>query len=375
LRSILDENKLDGFIVTNPTNIFYLAGFRGVSPQERESILIFNPRATLVVPRLYQKEAQSLALTELKVKIVSERNQIFNLAKNLLKDAKRIGFEQNDLKFGEYQEFMSSLGSDPQGFQKGPTLKKLIPFKNLIEDLRVIKTPDEIKRIEKAQIISQKAFEQLVKILKVGQTEEEIAEKLAQIIKSAGGHGLAFDSIVASGPDSGRPHYVTGKRKIKSGDILLLDFGAKFKGYHADLSRTIFIGKPKTHQRNIYMHVLAAQKSAVAKITHGLKTSAAYHVANNYFKKQKLHNYFLHSLGHGVGLEVHEKPHLRPTQTWFVQGRQTGFEDEELKENMVFSVEPGLYFPWGGVRIEDLVVIKNGKAKVLGKLQEEIVEI
>lgn len=354
-QKIIKSYNLDAALVTNPTNIFYLAGFKGISPQEREAILIFSPvtKATLITARLFQTEAKRQVTKDLKVKIVHERNQISLSAKNLLRDAKRIGFEQNDLKFSEYQELKK--------FSTGSNNNYLIPCKDLIEKMRLIKTEDEIKKIEKAQIISQKAISQLVKILKVGQTEEEIADKLRGIIKSLGGQGLAFDSIVASGPNSGQPHYITGKKKIKKGEVLLLDFGAKFKDYHADLSRTIFIGRTKNEYLNIYQHVQAAQKRTIAKICDGFKASDAYHAANDYFRKHKLQDYFLHGLGHGVGLEVHEKPYLRPSAL------QTGFEDEELKENMVFSVEPGLYFPWGGVRIEDLVVVKNGKAKVLGK--------
>ena len=229
--------------------------------------------------------------------------------------------------------------------------------------MRLIKTDSEIKRIEKAQIISQKAFEQLVKTIKIGQTETEIAERLTKIIKSLGADGLAFESIVASGRNSALPHHLTGKQKIKKGQVLLLDFGAKYKDYCADLTRTIFIGRAKNHQRNIYIHVASAQKTALEKIGRGQKTSEAYHTANNVFKKQKLHQYFLHGLGHGIGLETHERPYLRSTI------------DELLLENMVFSVEPGLYLPWGGIRIEDLVVMSQGRAKILGKTIDEIIEI
>lgn len=381
-QEVLKQNNLDGFIVTNPTNIFYLTGFKGVSPGEREAILIFSPRLTLTKPvlitaRLYQQEATSLKSADLKIDIAKERNELFQKARELISNAHlrgvrahpegervglRVGFEENDLTFGEYQ---------------GLTPKSLEPLENLVEDLRVIKTQDEIKKIETAQIISQKAFAQLVKTIKVGQSEEEIAANLAAIIKSGGGQGLAFESIMASGPNSGKPHHVTGNRRVTKNDILLFDFGAKYADYCADLARTIFIGKANDRFKNIFDHVQKAQKLALEDITHGHPSSHPYQKVVNHFKKHKLAQYFLHGLGHGIGLEVHEKPHLRPlaTQARLGQGRQAGLEDEELKENMVFSVEPGLYFPWGGVRIEDLVVIQNGRAKVLGKLTEEIIEI
>lgn len=345
----LKTNRMDGFIVTNPINIFYLLGFRGISQTERESYLIFNPAPTLIAPRLYQQEALKLRSKNLNVKIARERTELLENIETLLKKCKKVGFEKENLTYGEFQKLSKNL--------------KLIPTENLVENMRVIKTEDEIKKIEKAQIISQKAFDQILKTLKVGQTEEEIANTLQSIIKSLGGHGLAFETIIASGPNSGYPHHQSGKRKIQKGDVLLFDFGAKFQNYHADLSRTIFVGKAKDEQKNIFHHVKTAQQKAITQIKAGTKTKKAFDFSNSHFQNLKLEEYFLHGLGHGIGLEIHEPPYLRSST------------EDELLENMVFSVEPGLYFPWGGVRIEDLVVIQNGKAKVLGKLQEDIMEI
>ena len=238
---------------------------------------------------------------------------------------------------------------------------------------------EEIVKIEKAQVISQKAFEQALTTLKVGQTESEIADTLAKIIKSLGAQGLAFEPIIASGPNSGLPHHFTGDRRLSLNDILLFDFGAKYQNYCADLSRTVFFGKAPDLRKNIFNHVLTAQKKALAAVKQGIKQHEPFHAANNHFKENKLEKYFLHSLGHGVGLEVHEAPYLRPPApsnqqtTSPADGSTTN--NQRLTSNMVFSVEPGLYFPWGGVRIEDLVVIQNGKAKVLGRLLDELIEL
>ena len=350
---LIKSKKLDGFIVTNPINIYYLTGFRGVSPTEREAILVVKPsKAALITARLYQNEASKLKSDSLSVNIVEERNQIHQSIKKFFSDSKNVGFEADDLKFTEYRQFSKLLKNS-----------RLISIKNLIEDLRAVKTQKEINNIEKAQKISQKAFNQIIKLIKPGQTEAEIAEKLASIIKNLGAQGLAFESIIASGPNSALPHYVTGRRKIKKNEALLFDFGAKYKNYSADLTRTVFIGKASAKYRNIYTHVHLAQKKAIENITHDLKASRAFHLANNLFKEQNLHQNFIHSLGHGIGLEVHEKPHLGKSSK------------EKLKESMVFSIEPGLYFAgWGGVRIEDLVVIKGGKANVLGR-HAEFIEI
>ena len=358
LQAIIKERRLDGFIITNPVNIFYLTGFRGVSPTEREAILVIrNHKAYLVTAKLYQQEARKLTSPALKVKIATERNQIFAFIQTILKNAQKVGFEEQNLTVAELSEFKKALPHT-----------KLVPTKNFVEDLRVIKTADEILCIEKAQIISQKAFEALVKTLKIGQTEAEIADRLAKIIKDLGGQGLAFESIVAAGKNSAKPHHITANRRLTTNNTLLLDFGAKYKNYCADITRTIFIGKPDSQKKNIYSIVAKAQKEAIQSITAGIKASGVYYKAHSVFKNQKLHDYFLHSLGHGIGIEVHERPHLRPNSPLTI--------NDKLLEGMIFSVEPGLYFPtWGGVRIEDLVTIKNGKAKVLGKLSEEIIVI
>ncbi|MEX2028499.1 MAG: Xaa-Pro peptidase family protein [Candidatus Curtissbacteria bacterium] len=364
-QKILEQNKLDGFIVTNPINIFYLTGFRGLSPTERESILIFNPKATLITARLYQQEALKLKSNDLNIKIAAERNEIFKFFEDLLKNSnsasRRIGFEESNLTFLEHKNIRKL------------TRAKLVPFRDLAEKQRMIKTDDEIKKIEKAQVISQKAFEAVLPTLKIGQIEEEIAEKLEAVMKSLGGQGLAFESIIASGPNSGLPHYFTGDRRLSINDILLFDFGTKYQDYCADLSRTVFIGRAKDTHKNIFQHVLTAQKTAIDKINHGISAHTAHELASEVFRQNTLHDYFLHGLGHGIGLEVHEKPSLRPSPN--LPSKIKPPEAEYLLENMVFSVEPGLYFPWGGVRIEDLVTIKNGKAKVLGKPMTELVEI
>ena len=357
-RSLLKQNSLDGFIVTSPVNIFYLTGFKGLSPTEREAILVFNPKTHLITARLYQSEANKLRSKDLDIKIATERNEIFKFFEDLLAKSRRVGFEEGNLTFLEHKNI------------KRLTSAKLVPFRDLVETQRMVKTEDEIKKIEHAQIISQKAYDQILPTLKVGQTEEEIADKLAKIIKSLGGEGLAFESIIASGPNSGLPHYFTGKRKIKANEVLLFDFGCKYQDYCADLSRTVFIGKTKDQHKNVFQHVLNAQKTAIDKINHGINAHAAHELANNIFRRNSLHDYFLHGLGHGIGLEVHEKPSLRPAPN--LPSKIKPPEVEELLENMVFSVEPGLYFPWGGVRIEDLVTIKNGKARVLGKLMKDI---
>ncbi|OGD86650.1 hypothetical protein A2164_01030 [Candidatus Curtissbacteria bacterium RBG_13_35_7] len=346
---ILKDNNLNGLIITNPYNIFYLTGFIGANAHNRESILIVTPnKFILITSSLYQFESRKLKSKFLNLKIARYKNEInqhiINVFKNLIPKSK-IGFEEHDLKVSEHKEYKKLLKDN-----------KLIPTKNIIENLRSIKSQDEIKNIEKAQKISQRAFEKLIQTVKCGQTENEIADNLQKIIKSLGAGYLAFDPIVASGPNSAKPHYLTGNRRLKTNDILLVDFGAKYHSYCADLTRTIFVGHASDRFRNIYAFIQSIQQKSIAKITTNLKASTVFNYANSIIKKNKFERNFLHSLGHGVGLEIHENPHL---------GKNS---QDTLRQNMIFSIEPGLYFPsWGGIRIEDLVVIKNTKAIILGK--------
>ena len=330
----LTSKKIDAAIVTNPTNIFYLTGFKGVSPHEHEALLVITRKGpTLITARLYQQEALKVYSRDLRVKIAGERNEINNFIKDQLKGLAAVAFEEHDLTFSEFRQFKKLL--------KGTKLK---PVKHLVEDIRITKTSDEIKNIERAQIVSQIAFGEVVKTLKIGQRETEIAETLIKVLKSLGSQGIAFEPIVASGPNAALPHYVTGQRKIKAGDALLFDFGARFNNYCADLSRTVFVGRASSVQRNIYAHVETAQKMAIAKISEGAKAKLAHNHAAKHFKNHNLDTHFLHSLGHGIGLEVHESPHL------------SAKSKDILRTGMVFSVEPGLYFPeWGGIRISGLV--------------------
>lgn len=353
----LKDKGLDALIVTNPVNIFYLTSFKGVSPEEREALAVISPqKTTLVTARLYQAEAKksqkNLQKLPYEVKIANERAQIDEFIKEAItsknaasKKTLKIGFEEHNLTFWEFRQFKKLL--------KGV---KLVPVKHLIEDTRTLKTDDEIAKIEKAQIISQLAFVKLIKTIKPGQTEAEIAQTLVKILKSLGSQSLAFDPIVASGKNSAKPHHVTGNRKLAKNDILLLDFGAKYQNYCADLTRTIFIGKVPDTQREIYRHVKTSQEKALKKIKSGIAAKNVHKSALSHFKKNNLNQFFIHSLGHGIGLQVHEKPSLSEKSK------------DKLKEGMVFSIEPGLYFQnWGGVRIEDLVVVSDTNVKLLGK--------
>lgn len=343
--ALLKEGKLGALLVTNPINIFYLTGFKGVSETEREALLIIKkPKSILITAKLYQTEARRVASDNLSVNIAAERDEYENFIKESLKGVKRLGFEPHDLKFAEHKKFRK--------YQKGI---KLVPTKNLVENLRITKSNDEIANIKHAQLITQKVFNLTLPTIKIGQTELEIAEKIKTLTRHFTHQGQAFEPIIASGPNSALPHHVTSKRKIKKGDALLFDFGAKYKNYCADFSRTIFIGKASDTERNIYHLVYKSQQDAIRTVKPNIKAKTVFETVHKVFKKEKVDSHFFHSLGHGIGLEVHEGPSL------------SNKSKDKLQKGMVFSIEPGLYFPWGGVRIEDLVLMDGNKAKIIGK--------
>ncbi len=355
LKRTLSQNNLDSFLFTNYYSIFYLSSFKGVSETERESFLVYvNGKLHLIAPRLYQYEAKALEAADLKVHIAVERDEMLSIPTDLILKSRcgNAGFESEDLRYSEYE------------LVKGATKKKLVPMLNLASKLREIKTEEEIDIIRRAQEITYKAFKNILPIIKPGITEKEIASKLKGEMESLGAEGDSFSAIVASGAGSALPHYSTSNKKLKKGEAVLLDFGAKYKGYCADTTRMVFLGKPSDKMVKIYDLVKKSHEEGVKAVKEGVLAKDVFAKSYEGFEKERVADKFTHGLGHGVGLAIHETPYIRRTSA------------EPLKEGMVFSVEPGLYFPgFGGVRIEDLVVCRKGKAEVLGNFTKDIVVI
>ncbi len=353
LKENLKRQNLDSFLFTNYYSIFYLSGFKGVSETERESLLLFtNGKLHLVAPRLYQAEAKALESSALKVHIAVERDEMLGIPATLVNKAngKKAGFESEDLKFNEYEAI------------KGLIKKKLVPVSNLVSKLREVKTEEEVELIRKAQEVTYQAFKNILPIIKPGITEKEIASKLKSEMERLGAEGDSFSAIVASGAGSALPHYMTSNKKLKKGEMVLMDFGAKYKGYCGDTTRIVFLGKPLGKQAFVYNLVKKAYEAGVNAVKSGKTGKSVFEAANNVFVKEGVSDKFTHGLGHGVGLAIHEAPYIRRTS------------EEPLKEGMVFSIEPGLYYPgFGGVRIEDLVVCRKDKAEVLGNFTRDIV--
>lgn len=329
IREKLAKEKLDAVLISDVSNITYLSGYTNFSKEEREAyIFVGKDFAYIITDARYTEEVKK-NVSHLTFFERGHQNPIENLFDKY--EIKSLGIEENNLTVSEHK-----------------FIKKHFKSTKHFELSRSIKTEDEINKIENACKIGDLAFEYVLKKLKDGVTEKEIAGELENFVRSKN-CVISFPALVAFGKNSAIPHHQTGEAILKQGDFVLLDFGVKFENYCSDMTRTVFFGPPSVKQKKMYEAVLKAQQKAVKAIEKGERRAA------KIFKTAGLPA-MPHSLGHGIGLEVHEHPSLSPKSK------------EILKEGMVFSMEPGIYIPgFGGVRIEDLFVLeKNGLRKLTG---------
>ena len=236
---------------------------------------------------------------------------------------------------------------------------KLVPLDGTLESLRAVKEPEEIEFILKAAEIGDRAFQSIETRIQVGMTETEVAWEIEKFMRENGSQTLPFNVIVASGPNSALPHAKPSSRSIQAGEPILLDIGARVNGYGSDLSRTICLGTPDNTFKKIYDIVLGAQLAVTAIIKEGMTGEQVDCLARIVIEQAGYGKAFGHSLGHGVGIAPHESPRLGPGSV------------ETIASGMVFTNEPGIYLPgWGGIRIEDLVVMENGRIRVISKARK-----
>ncbi|MEK7595063.1 MAG: Xaa-Pro peptidase family protein [Patescibacteria group bacterium] len=357
LKDLVQKRKLDSLLISNFYSIYYFTGFKGAVPEDRESYLIFDgEKLNLFAPRLYQNEALALRSAHIDITIVPERNEFMSLILGFLNKnkGKRIGFESEDLKYSEFVELSTAL-------TKG---KSLVATTSLVGALREIKVEEEIKLMQKAQEITYTGFAAILPVIKTGITEAEIAEKLKKAMIGLGAQGESFTSIVATNANAALPHYQTSTNKLKKGDLILIDWGALYKGYCGDSTRVLTLGGASERVKKTHRLVVKAHDEGIKAVKSGVPANSVFNAANEVFVKEGLEDKFIHGLGHGIGMAIHEAPSIRRTNS------------DRLKEGQVFSIEPGLYFKeWGGVRIEDLVVCRKDKAEVLGKFSTDLIEL
>ncbi len=347
LRQKLAEKEIDGIFISQLENRYYLSGFDGSA-----GYLLITPQITVLATDFrYTEQAKTEAPDYRIFQITSNTSDWLPRLLSEL-NLSRLGFEAGHITFALYRELLEILN------KAQPNLK-LIATEGMVESIRAIKEPKEIELIAQAADISDSAIDHINNTVHPGMTEKEVAWEIEKFMRENGSQSLPFEIIVASGPNSALPHAKPSERQISSSEPVVIDIGARVGGYASDLTRTICLGAPDDTFKKVYDTVLGAQLTALAIIQEGMSGTEADSLARTVIQEAGYGEAFGHGLGHGVGLVVHEQPRLGPNST------------ELLTSGMVFSVEPGIYLPnWGGVRIEDLVVMENGKIRLLSKAQK-----
>ncbi len=345
LRQRLAEEEIEAVFVFQPENRYYLSGFDGSAG----FLLITSQETILATDFRYLEQAKNQAPD---YEIFQISGDIADWFPELVAGLRRLGFEAGHITFAMYRQLTDILN-------KAQSQLKLIPTDGLVESLRAIKEPEEIELITKAVAISDNAMKYIGDIIHIGMSEKEVAWQIEKFMRENGSQTIPFDIIVASGPNSALPHAKPSSRAIRSGEPVIIDIGARVGGYSSDLSRTICLDAPDDTFNKVYDTVLGAQLAALAIISRGMTGGQIDNVARTVIQEAGYGEAFGHSLGHGVGLAPHEPPRLSPNSL------------ENLVDGMVFTVEPGIYLSgWGGVRIEDVVVMENGKARVISKARK-----
>lgn len=360
LRGELLKNKLDAVLISSIANIVYLVNYSGFSKDEREAYLFITKNQQYILTDGRYSQAVKTLIPDFKLVEISHKLSFEKALKSLTKKHKirKIGFEGNDISFLEHKKLLQYFDDSNH---------------RSLDFLRNIKSLEEISKIEKACKLGDKTFEHILKRIKLGINEKELANEIEFFIKRHGGD-ISFPPIVAFGKNSATPHHQTSDKRLTTKDkFVLLDFGVKLNNYCSDMTRTVFFGSANAEFRRMYNTVLRAQQKAIdflassfnslASANKSLKASQVDKAAREYIISQGYKS-IPHSLGHGIGIQVHETPHLSPKSK------------DILKEGMVFSVEPGIYIEnLGGVRIEDLVVLTKSGARLLTHSPKNLIEL
>jgi len=349
LRTTIAEKGLGALLLSQPENLRYLSGFTGSSGW----LLISEQSAILATDFRYVEQAKGESPYFQILQIKQEfRDWLPSLVSDL--GLHNLGFEANFISYEGYHKLSEAIKSRQVSLDVVPTI-------GIVEQLRSIKGPEELQYITKAVELVDVAFEQAKLIIHPGITEKETAWEIEKFLRQEGSEGMPFEIIVASGPNSALPHARPTEKIIGSGEPVLIDMGARISSYCSDFSRTLFLGETDKTFQEIYNIVLKAQTTAIERVKSGMNASQADQLARSVVDKAGYGDAFGHGLGHGVGLAVHEFPTLGPSSS------------DSLADGMVFTIEPGIYLVGqGGVRIEDMVVLENGKARVPTKAKRDL---
>lgn len=340
--SRLKEKNLDGLILFSPANISYFANYRC-----RDSYLIIAKKKGIFITdfRYIEEAKKNLPGFDLYKITRSPAKTIAEVCKKLR--LKEIGAETSHLTFENYKNIRKEI----------PKNIRIVPTKGIIEEFREIKNKEEIKKIRKAALITNEALKFIEKIISPGKRETEIAGELERYIRYLGAENSSFDIIVASGPNSSYPHHVTSQRKLRNNEPVLIDIGSDYAGYKSDLTKVFFLGRIIPKVKEIYDIVKEAQNKAIRLIKPGISINQIDLAARQYITSKGYGGFFGHNLGHGIGLEVHEKPHISNKET------------SKLKEGMVFTIEPAIYLPRKfGIRLEDMILVTKKGAETINAI-------
>jgi len=349
LRNLLAQREVDGLLVSGPSSRRYLSGFTAADP-DCGMLLITRSAAVLLTDFRYQLWAQQEAAA---LQIVIYQVSLGETLAELLKEfqVQRLGFEAAHLTYRQYQRLTETAAS--AGLRV-----EWRPLEGVVEELREVKGPEELAAMRRALELSEDVLRRISRDLAPGKTEREVAWEIERGLREGGAESLAFPPIVAAGENSARPHHQPGDHVLKMGEPILIDMGARLDGYCADITRTYILGPPDEQFRKIYTLVRRAQVKAEAELKAGMDSLAGDALAREVIAAGGYGEAFGHSLGHGVGLAVHENPALSPHQ----ERRAT------LKAGSVVTVEPGIYLAgWGGVRLEDMVLLQPDGAEVMNR--------
>jgi len=345
LRQALQEKELDAILITRPENQRYLSGFSG----GEGALLITQQQALLMTDfRYYEQVAEEAPQFEL-LKVDRKMTAVL---KDALRDFKirALGFESDHVTHSSYQEWRKATRST-----------KWVPTTGIVETLRLIKDDAELGQIREAVAIADQACDAIRQFIRPGMTERQISWELETLVRTNGAEAVAFTFIVGSGPNGAKPHAVVSDRKIEPGEPIVIDMGARVNGYHSDMTRTLCVGKPDKKLQEIYDIVLRAQLAAEREVRPGVLGRDIDAIARNIIREAGYGKEFGHGLGHGVGLAIHEGP------------RFSAESETVLEPGMAITVEPGIYLPgWGGVRIEDIVVVTKEGVEVLTQARKDL---
>ncbi|KLU61344.1 aminopeptidase YpdF [Peptococcaceae bacterium CEB3] len=346
MRKRMEIEGLEGFVIVRPENLRYLSGFSG----GEGTVFILPDRAYLLTDFRYIEQVAGEAPGFEIVRVAADP---FAPLTDLGQGTKRVGFEGDFVTHDAYLKLAEHL-----------PLSELVSRPEVINDLRAVKDEEEISRIRRAVRAADQAFDVILTKLAVGQKEEEISLELEFAMRRAGASGRSFDFIVASGPRGALPHGTASSKRVEKGEFLTFDFGAVLAGYCSDITRTVVFGEPDEKQREIYEVVLKAQLAGIRAVKPGVTGREVDAVARGIIAEAGYGEYFGHGLGHSVGLAIHEGPNLNMR------------EERLLQPGNVVTVEPGIYIPgWGGVRIEDMVVVTEEGCEILTQAPKDLIII